>query len=192
MLCSICRQPHGAHFQCCAGKKCCTAFHPLCARRAGLPHVAIDEADSSAIQRMESCLRRLLRNNPRRFRGLLADAGVLCGNGMRLLAFCERHKSCALAVVSTPKSRPASSDAGKLSEMAALEGTVDAVRPGCFFWLMPAPVSWYCNWCLDQSYLNARARQPLCRCREGCWKGFATWTLHSRACADMRTAVCHW
>ena len=42
LLCSICRQPCGAPIQC-AAAQCRTAFHPLCARNAGLPMVASSE-----------------------------------------------------------------------------------------------------------------------------------------------------
>ena len=35
LLCSLCRQPHGACIQCAGSAACFTAFHPLCARAAG-------------------------------------------------------------------------------------------------------------------------------------------------------------
>ncbi|GAX81946.1 hypothetical protein CEUSTIGMA_g9374.t1 [Chlamydomonas eustigma] len=39
LLCTFCRQPYGACIQCAGGKSCYTAFHPLCARNAGLSMV---------------------------------------------------------------------------------------------------------------------------------------------------------
>lgn len=35
LLCSLCKQPHGACVQCAGSRKCLVAFHPLCARGAG-------------------------------------------------------------------------------------------------------------------------------------------------------------
>lgn len=35
LLCSLCKQPHGACIQCAGSRKCLVAFHPLCARGAG-------------------------------------------------------------------------------------------------------------------------------------------------------------
>jgi len=40
LLCSLCRQPYGAPIQCAGGRQCVAAFHPLCARNAGLPMAA--------------------------------------------------------------------------------------------------------------------------------------------------------
>jgi hypothetical protein len=39
LKCQLCRQQHGAPIQCAGGKACFAAFHPLCARNAGLPMV---------------------------------------------------------------------------------------------------------------------------------------------------------
>ena len=36
LLCYLCKQPHGACIQCAGSRKCLVAFHPLCARGAGL------------------------------------------------------------------------------------------------------------------------------------------------------------
>ena len=43
LTCSLCRQPYGAPIQCAGGRQCMVAFHPLCARNAGLPMVALRE-----------------------------------------------------------------------------------------------------------------------------------------------------
>lgn len=40
LLCNVCKQPYGACIQCAGGRNCFTAFHPLCARNAGLPMVS--------------------------------------------------------------------------------------------------------------------------------------------------------
>ena len=42
LRCQLCRQPHGACIQCAGSAACFTAFHPLCARSAGLHMVAVD------------------------------------------------------------------------------------------------------------------------------------------------------
>ncbi|KXZ51594.1 hypothetical protein GPECTOR_12g558 [Gonium pectorale] len=36
LRCSLCKQQHGACIQCAGGARCYTAFHPMCAREAGL------------------------------------------------------------------------------------------------------------------------------------------------------------
>ncbi|GIL92473.1 hypothetical protein Vretifemale_19939 [Volvox reticuliferus] len=36
LRCSLCKQPHGACIQCAGGVRCYTAFHPMCAREAGV------------------------------------------------------------------------------------------------------------------------------------------------------------
>ncbi len=36
LLCFLCKQPHGAPVQCAGDSRCYTAFHPMCAREAGL------------------------------------------------------------------------------------------------------------------------------------------------------------
>ena len=40
LTCALCKQKYGACIQCNGGSKCCTAFHPLCARNAGWSMVA--------------------------------------------------------------------------------------------------------------------------------------------------------
>ena len=36
LTCSLCARAHGACIQCAGSRQCFSAFHPLCARRAGL------------------------------------------------------------------------------------------------------------------------------------------------------------
>jgi PHD-zinc-finger like domain len=45
LLCTLCGQQHGACIQCAGSRACCTAFHPLCARDAGLAMVSVDDDD---------------------------------------------------------------------------------------------------------------------------------------------------
>ena len=42
LRCQLCRQQHGACIQCAGSNSCFAAFHPLCARSAGLHMAAVD------------------------------------------------------------------------------------------------------------------------------------------------------
>jgi hypothetical protein len=42
LLCQLCKQPYGACIQCAGHRLCFAAFHPCCARDAGLPMFAIE------------------------------------------------------------------------------------------------------------------------------------------------------
>lgn len=93
--CSVCHQPYGAHVQCCAGKKCMTAFHPLCVRHGGLPYVALDESDFHSVQSLEAQLKKNVPPSARPARGRIVDKFGVVVNGIRLLAFCNKHRSCS-------------------------------------------------------------------------------------------------
>lgn len=102
--CSVCHQPYGAHVQCCAGKKCYTAFHPLCVRHGGLPYVALDESDFHSVQALEAQLKKHVPPHCRP-RGRIVDHFGVVVNGIRLLAFCNKHRSCADFGTSTTEQR---------------------------------------------------------------------------------------
>ena len=53
LRCQLCRQPHGACMQCAGSATCFAAFHPLCARSAGLHMAAVD------LSRLDSTVRVL-------------------------------------------------------------------------------------------------------------------------------------
>ncbi len=53
LRCQLCRQPHGACIQCAGSGSCFAAFHPLCARSAGLHMAALD------LSRLESVVGNL-------------------------------------------------------------------------------------------------------------------------------------
>lgn len=85
MKCCVCRIPYGAHIQCCYNRKCCTSFHAMCARLAGLP---LQTVDTNAP--LTSALKARLRQH----NGF--TEGVSCGNGLRLLSYCSKHAgACA-------------------------------------------------------------------------------------------------
>lgn len=93
--CAVCHQLYGAHVQCCAGKKCYIAFHPLCVRHGGLPYVALDESDFHSVQSLEAQLKKHVPPSARPSRGRIVDNFGVAVNGIRLLAFCNRHRSCS-------------------------------------------------------------------------------------------------
>lgn len=110
LKCSLCATRHGACIQCCAGRCCVTAFHPLCARLAGLPMQQVDTNDIAATEVATSGLKRV--NNARNgnakktgggrskknggSRDAWASEGCELSGGLRLLAFCGKHRACAV------------------------------------------------------------------------------------------------
>lgn len=112
--CSVCHQPYGAHVQCCAGKKCYTAFHPLCVRHGGLSYVALDESDFHAVQTLEAQLKKHVPPHCRP-RGRIVDNQGVAVNGIRLLAFCNKHRSCADCGKSSSKQQAVAVEAAPCS-----------------------------------------------------------------------------
>ena len=96
LRCSLCKLSHGACIQCCAGRTCRTAFHPLCARLAGLPMQQLDVADESATRALADRLARC-NHKTRVKKGQKATwAAEGCDvAGVRLLVFCARHAASA-------------------------------------------------------------------------------------------------
>lgn len=100
LTCYLCEKQHGAALQCAAGNRCFKAFHPLCARLAGLPMQEVHSENKEAV--------KALRRNVRKHTGSNADfsldrQGTSIASGIHLIAFCEKHACCAL-----PATRPAS------------------------------------------------------------------------------------
>lgn len=54
LLCTVCRQRNGAKRQCDA-EGCCIAYHPLCARAAGLDMRIIDDGPDWPLRHISSC-----------------------------------------------------------------------------------------------------------------------------------------
>ncbi|KAK9809202.1 hypothetical protein WJX72_011258 [[Myrmecia] bisecta] len=105
LKCSICEQQHGACIQCAGSRACFTAFHPLCARNAGLPMATSPSRDPKAAhastaeppakrQRTRSDQRRRRKGNGR-WQSSLLDEGTDIGAGCRLMCFCAKHRSAA-------------------------------------------------------------------------------------------------
>jgi hypothetical protein len=64
-------------------------------RHGGLPYVALDESDLHAVQRLEAQLKKHVPPSARPARGRIVDNFGVAVNGIRLLAFCNKHRSCS-------------------------------------------------------------------------------------------------
>lgn len=95
LTCSVCDQLYGAAFQCSAGSKCYTAFHPLCARLAGLPMLEVDDADTSTLTALRKKIARHGATRDAPTSAALGKEGTRLAGGLRLLAFCSKHRECA-------------------------------------------------------------------------------------------------
>ncbi|KAG2498072.1 hypothetical protein HYH03_003832 [Edaphochlamys debaryana] len=74
LRCFLCRQPHGAPLQCAGDPKCYTAFHPMCAREAGLALCELRLSGSGGA----ASRRRSGRGTPGRNGAAGSGAGPMC------------------------------------------------------------------------------------------------------------------
>ena len=91
LTCSLCKQHHGAVIQCCAGSKCHAAFHPLCARFAGLPMLELQASDKGMLAELKENVRKC--TGSRQYS--LERESTMLAEGVHLVAFCSRHAACA-------------------------------------------------------------------------------------------------
>ncbi|KAH7292672.1 hypothetical protein KP509_29G080500 [Ceratopteris richardii] len=88
LLCSICRQKHGACIQCSHGF-CATAFHPLCAREAKLRMEASSKANGDQIDLRAFCSRHTIMIDKPSMNNIQAD----CEGGHEMVGI-NIPKSC--------------------------------------------------------------------------------------------------
>jgi hypothetical protein len=109
--CSLCDQCYGASVQCSAGNKCYTAFHPLCARLAGLPMQEINTENHQALQELKRNVRKIAGCNASRFS--LKREGTALASGIHLVAFCPKHQACAVNIAAPVTYKPSFSTEGE-------------------------------------------------------------------------------
>jgi PHD-zinc-finger like domain len=120
LQCDLCKQPHGAAVQCSAGSRCCTAFHPLCARLAGLPMQQVDAANQQKLAELKQRVRSVVGDGARGWS--LEREGTALAGGIHLVAFCGKHRACASGAAPTAALQPAPAAAPNDASLERLHG----------------------------------------------------------------------